>query len=265
MKEPSPLVPQGSFEAQARSKSRVKLAFYTIVAIHILAIGGFLIIGCKRDEKDATANAMPTNDIASTPPIGSDPGIITPAVTNTNPTAGIATGIPPVTPNTGIVAAPIVPTPLVPSNPPPVITDAGVGAATEHVIAKGDSFSTLATKYGVSVKAIQAANPGKDSTKLKIGDKIRIPAKTATAPPASSTGGAPASDAGVYTVRSGDTLSKIASAHRTTIKELQKLNNLNTTQIKVGQKLKVPPTASPAAAASGGTVVPTGTTPPPAQ
>ena len=43
-----------------------------------------------------------------------------------------------------------------------------------------------------------------------------------------------------YTVKKGDTLAKIAKKYKTTTANLKKLNNLKTTKIKVGQKLKVP-------------------------
>lgn len=249
MKEPSPLLPQGTFEAQASRKSRVRFAFYTIVAIHVLAIAGFLIIGCKREDKDAGANiSAPTNP----PPVfGSEPSIVAPGSTNTSPVV--------VTPPTNFTPIPV------PSNTTTIIPTAlAETPATEHVIAKNDTFATLATKYGVSLKAIQAANPNLTPTKLKIGDKVKIPAKTATARNGSPT--ATATDAGdQYTVKTGDTLSKIATKYGTTVKELQKLNNMSTTQIRVGQKLKVPSKPAPAAAASGGTAVPGAGTPPPAQ
>jgi len=240
MKEPSPLVPQGSFEAQARTKSRVKLAFYTIVAIHVLAICGFLIIGCKRDDKDragADTTATPTNDLSLTPPIGTDPAVVAPIVTNTNPPGNFAQTAPPTNPI-------VTPPPLTTGNPPPPANDVAAPAVTEHTIVKGDYYSTLATKYGVTVKAIQAANPGKDPSRLQIGDKIKIPAKTA-APASTGTTATAAADPSLYTVKSGDTLGKIAKDHKTTVSELQKLNNLTTTQIKVGQKLKMPSAGTP--------------------
>jgi len=55
-------------------------------------------------------------------------------------------------------------------------------------------------------------------------------------------------------------LGKIAKSHGTTVKELQKLNNLPTQTIKVGQKLKLPSRASAPAAATP-TTAPGGTTP----
>jgi LysM repeat protein len=44
----------------------------------------------------------------------------------------------------------------------------------------------------------------------------------------------------LYTVKSGDTLTKIAHAYGVTVKAIETENNLTTTQIKVGQKLKIP-------------------------
>jgi len=45
---------------------------------------------------------------------------------------------------------------------------------------------------------------------------------------------------GIYTVQSGDNLVKIARLNRTTVKALRLANNLETDQIKVGQRLRVP-------------------------
>ena len=58
-----------------------------------------------------------------------------------------------------------------------------------------------------------------------------------------STGGEP------YTVKSGDTLTKIAKAHGTTVKAIKAASNLNTDHIKVGQKLTIPAKAEAAAPA----------------
>lgn len=239
MNEPSPLVPQGSFESQARRKSHVRIAVFSILAIHVVVLGGLLILGCKREDKGVDTSLTPpptTNDLTTPPPFGSD--IVTtgvPPVLNelSNAVTSTLTGAPPVIP-------PVPPIP--PVTPPPTSTTDG--AATEHKIKQGESFSSLAKDFGVTVKAIQAANPGVDSSKLKIGQTVKIPAKTATAP---TTGAAPAADtADTHTVKSGDTLGGIAKSHQTTVKELQRLNNLSTTQIKVGQKLKLPQRAAPA-------------------
>lgn len=227
MNEPSPLVPQGSFESQARRKSHVRIAVFSILAIHVVVLGGLLILGCKRDDKATeTVDAPPpmTNDLTP-PPFGGTEVVATTVVAQalaTDPAVTNVLGSP------GLSTPPTV-------TPPPV----DAGAPIVHTITKGESFATLATKYGVSVKAIQEANPNLVPTRLQINDKVRIPPKTVVAP---KTNGTPAAEgADVYTVKSGDTLSKVATAHKTTVKELQRLNNLPTTQIKVGQKLKLPP------------------------
>lgn len=233
MNEPSPLVPQGSFESQARRKSHVRIAVFSILAIHVVVLGGLLILGCKRDDKgaDTAGNPPLTNDLA-VPAFGGTDVIATNAIAQalaTNP------GV------TNTVTSPGISVPSTASTPPPTVPDAG--APIIHVIARGESFATLATKYGVTVKAIQEANPNLVPTRLQINDKVKIPPKTAAL--ARPTPTADASD--VYTVKTGDTLGKIATAHRTTVKELQSLNNLPTTQIRVGQKLKLPAASAPAA------------------
>lgn len=54
--------------------------------------------------------------------------------------------------------------------------------ATTHVIAKGDTFGGLAIKYRTTIKAITQANPGVESSRLKIGQKINIPAGSTGTP-----------------------------------------------------------------------------------
>ena len=50
MSTPNPLIPQGTFQAQAaKSATNVRLAVATIVAIHVVFFGGLLLQGCKRE------------------------------------------------------------------------------------------------------------------------------------------------------------------------------------------------------------------------
>ena len=61
----------------------------------------------------------------------------------------------------------------------PKASAAGSGKAAaaagpgEHVVAKGDTLSSIAKKAGISLKAIQELNAGVDSNKLKIGQKLK--------------------------------------------------------------------------------------------
>ena len=247
------MLPQGSFENQARGKSHVRIAVFTILAVHVVVLGALLIQGCKRDDTPMEDEAMlETNELGMADAFSNvvpDP-VVTPAepppaVTSTAP--GIATTPTPTTPNGNT------PPPAdggFPVTPAPAETTLTAPTLTEHTIVRGDTLSDLAKQYGVSLRAIQEANPGVDPTRLQIGQKIVIPSRpaatetvrngetTATAPPASDS----------YTVKSGDTLSAIARRNGTTVREIQRLNNLVTTQIRVGQKLKLPPRSTPSPA-----------------
>ena len=60
MSTPNPLIPQGTFQAQAaKGASNVRLAVATIVAIHVVFFGGLLLQGCKRDPE---ANAVASQE-----------------------------------------------------------------------------------------------------------------------------------------------------------------------------------------------------------
>ena len=49
--------------------------------------------------------------------------------------------------------------------------------AKPYTVVKGDTFSKIAKKFGVSVAVLKAANPQiKNVNKIKIGDEITIPA-----------------------------------------------------------------------------------------
>lgn len=149
-------------------------------------------------------------------------------------------------------------------------TPAPVPEGSEYTIAKGDTFSTIAKKNHVSLNAIVKANPGVDPTRLQIGRKIKLPAASATAAaPSGATSSAGASSGGAsgsYTVKSGDTLTKIARNHHVSVAALKSANGLRTDRINPGKKLKIPGAAraaAPSAPAAEGTtpVDPLGATP----
>ncbi len=225
MNNPNPFVPKGSLlEEQSKRRSRLKLAVLCAVAVGGVGLMGMLIQGCKREQQADTGNTPPP-----------DTNVV--AVADTNP--------PPVEASNAPVA---VPPAVAPAPAPAPVPEA---AGTEYVVIKGDSFAKIAKKNGVSVKAIEAANPGVSPTKLKVGQKLSIPAGgTPAATPAAGTGPAVESTGGeAYTVKSGDTLTKIAKAHGTTVKAIKAASNLATDHIKVGQKLTIPAKAEAAAPA----------------
>jgi LysM repeat protein len=51
-------------------------------------------------------------------------------------------------------------------------------------VVEGDNFTRIAKKNGVTLSALEVANPGVDSNRLRPGQKIKIPAReTASAQP----------------------------------------------------------------------------------
>jgi LysM repeat protein len=222
MNNPNPFVPKGSIlEQQSKRRSRLKLAVFCVLALSVAGLAAMLIQGCKRTPSGETTDT-------STPTIDTNP----PAITDTNPPA-IGT-------NSTMTAPPMV------NNTPPVyVPPPVVPAGTEYTVVKGDILETIAKKNGVTLKALEAANPGVVPTKLKIGQKLAIPAGSSGASSAGESTGAGAGGE-VYVVKSGDTLGKIAKQFGTTYKAIETENNLSTTRIKVGQKLKIPAKAAPA-------------------
>jgi LysM repeat protein len=226
MNSSSPLVPQGSYlEQKNKGRSRVKVAFFCVVGVHVAAIMAALLAqGCRREG----AQSPDTNQV----PVLADPGLL-PVDTNPPPTSLVETSAPPIPLNTTL--------------PPPA-------TGTEYTIARGDSFSTIAKKFpGVTAKAIQEANPAVEPLKLQIGQKIVIPPPSAAPVSGVAANGTSVTESGeqIYTVKSGDNLTKIADRFGTTVRALRSANNLDTDNIKVGQKLKIPGKTAPPGAAPG--------------
>jgi LysM repeat protein len=107
-----------------------------------------------------------------------------------------------------------------------------------YVVKKGDSLALIARKNGITVAELKAANNLQASASVKPGQKLIIPSKTATETGASKA--TATSPAGTYTVKSGDTISKIASRHRTTSAAIRAANNLSGDHLKIGQVLQIP-------------------------
>ena len=226
MNNPSPLVPQGSIQdLKNQGRARVKIAVFVVLAVHGIGLLALLMQGCKKEPE------------ASVPPPDQAATSTAPAFVETTNTVPADTNPPPLT-----------------ATPPATIepTPATAAAITDYKIVQGDTFSTIARKFHTTTRALMDANPGIEPTKLRIGQSIKIPAPVAPLPPGSGTATPAAGVAGgdqTYVVKSGDTLIKIAADHKTTVKALRSANSLTTDKIKVGQKLKIPATASAPAAA----------------
>jgi LysM repeat protein len=243
MNNSNPFVPKGSLlDQQSQRRSRLKLAVFCVLAVSVTGLTAMLIQGCKREKPAEDLSSM----IDTNTPVFADTN---PPVANTN----IPVYQPPVSTGSNVAVNPLPPiTPVV---------EAPITEGSEYKVAKGDTLEKIAKNHGVTLKAIQAANPNVKPTKMKIGDKITIPAGGKTSAEVAPTSAAPVigeSSTEAYKIKAGDTLTKIAKAHGTTVKAIQAVNNLTTTKIAVGKTLKIPVkvTAAPVAPVTPAAVEP---------
>lgn len=223
MNNQSPLVPQGSLlEQKNKGRARVKIAVFVVLAIHGIGLLALLMQGCKKEPE-------------STPPVGAEDTNAAPA---TAQSLAEQTNTPP--PFTNPATAMVDTNVTAPVQPPVVPPAIPTAAATEYKVVKGDTYTSIARKFHVTTRALQDANPGVDPAKLQIGQTLHVPAPVMSINPATTGGTELATGEQVYSVQSGDTLSKISDKFKVSVKAIQSANNLTTTRIRVGQKLKIP-------------------------
>lgn len=251
MNTPNPLIPQGSLERQSKGKSTVRIAILTIVSIHAVFFAGLLMQGCRRDENKASLKSAEVSTNQNTLP-ALDPGYYSAQDTPPAATQPAMTNPIPSTVANEQVGASSLPPAIIPELP----TD---GKA--YKVTKGDTLAKIAKANGVSVLAITKANPTVEPSKLKVGQTIQIPhssgspAKIGFAEPAPENG--PSGPANTHTVKAGETLTRIAKEHGTSLKAIRAANNLKSDRLIVGQKIKIP--AASTSASSGAAEAPKST------
>lgn len=119
-----------------------------------------------------------------------------------------------------------------------------------HTIQSGETFSQIAQKYSISQTALKQANPKVNPNVIIVGSKLNLPSgstsKTtpAVSPPAPSNSTpaiASTTETQRHTVRSGDTLSSIASAYHVSTSSILRSNTLdNPDRLKIGQIITIP-------------------------
>lgn len=127
------------------------------------------------------------------------------------------------------------------------IKDGGDGERIVYRVKSGDYLGRIASNHRCTVAQIKRWNNLK-SNDIRVGQRLilyrggRAPASSSSSSSSSgssSSSTSTAAGAATYTVKSGDTLSGIASSHGITVADLKAWNSLTSTNIKVGQKLKV--------------------------
>ncbi|MDR1890598.1 MAG: LysM peptidoglycan-binding domain-containing protein [Puniceicoccales bacterium] len=142
-------------------------------------------------------------------------------------------------------------------NPNPNSTkfQGGLDNDGKYVVKQGDSLTLIAKHFGVKQSALQEINNISDPNKLRVGQKLTIPAKTVasldktngTKLERSNTVVHPQQDTpknlpnDLYTIKSGDTINKIARDLGVKKSDLIKLNNLESnSSLQEGKKLLIP-------------------------
>jgi polysaccharide deacetylase family sporulation protein PdaB len=101
----------------------------------------------------------------------------------------------------------------------------------KYIVKSGDTLYKIATMYNTTVAKIAAANNITNVNSIYVGQVLIIPTTTVT-PPTTTV---------KYTVKSGDTLYKIATMYNTTVAKIAAANNItNVNSIYVGQVLTIP-------------------------
>ena len=146
------------------------------------------------------------------------------------------------------------------------IQDGADGERIVYVVKNGDYLGRIASRNRCTVAQIKRWN-GLKSNNIRLGQRLVIyrggggpstsssSSSTAAAAPSSSSSSTQSSTpTGTYTVKSGDTLSGIATRHGVTVNQLKQWNGLTSNNIRVGQKLKLnsSSSASSASASSSG-------------
>jgi LysM repeat protein len=103
-----------------------------------------------------------------------------------------------------------------------------------HVVQRGETLWSIASRYGTTVQAIVQANSLANASHIYAGQRLTIPSGGGGGGNAGATGGS-------YLVRRGDTLAAIAARHGTTVQAIVQANGLaNPNYIYPGQRLAIP-------------------------
>lgn len=243
----------GLVEDRSNSTTIIRI-IVGLLLIHLIIIGGIILHG-KVDNMQPTTTALVAPPTMTAPtPVVEAPQPVPGPTANPAPTHITQATVPgytePVPTEVEIVSPAITPTPA--DLTPVVTTQETVNpkdVAHKLVqVTSGDNLRKIAERNNVTTEAILAINPEITNPNMLVaGHKIRIPL------PADSQEARDLSAAreaeriekeGLdYTIKSGDTLSKLQRKFGTTVAAIQKLNNMgNSTNLRVGQKIKIPAT-----------------------
>lgn len=98
-----------------------------------------------------------------------------------------------------------------------------------YTVKAGDTLYGISNQFGVSVTELAELN-GISGSNLQVGQILKIPSVSGDNP----------NNMFMYTVKSGDSLYSIAKKYNTTVQKIIDLNYLKSTNLSVGQVLRIP-------------------------
>jgi membrane-bound lytic murein transglycosylase D len=107
----------------------------------------------------------------------------------------------------------------------------------QHRVQRGESLSVIAARYGLSVNAIAQTNHLSPNHLIREGQVLALPG---SAKRAAAEAAMPPVTVISYTVKERDSLFHLARRFKTTVSQIQRINNLNSNLITVGQVLRIP-------------------------
>ena len=100
-----------------------------------------------------------------------------------------------------------------------------------YIVKKGDSLYSIANANNTTISELKSLN-NLTTNNLSIGQVLKLPTNIEEE--------LPTNGEVIYTVKKGDTLYSIANKYNTTINNIKSLNNLNSNNLSIDQKLKIP-------------------------
>jgi len=102
-----------------------------------------------------------------------------------------------------------------------------------YTVRKGDTVSQIAEKFNIKTANLKRANRLKNNN-IRVGQKLSVPRTTSNLVVKS------AKKDLIYSVKKGDTLTAIARKFDINVRTLKQYNNLNSSNLSIGDKIRVP-------------------------
>ncbi len=115
---------------------------------------------------------------------------------------------------------------------PKAATAPAASETATHRVRRGETLSTIAERYGTSVRSLMRLNNIRNANRIWPGQRLRV---DGSAPVTASASSEPTR----YTVRRGDSLWIIARRFGTTVDRIQRDNGLRGTTLRPGQRLTI--------------------------